>query len=278
MEQTELTGQPNPLQEPLVADISPPGANDESALPVLENEELDFAQMEQLYAETLKNFEEGEVLEGTVVQITKGEVLVDVGYKSEGTIPLAEFGDPKAQTPPIEVGDKVEVYLEKKEDNDGLVVLSKEKAKKIKVWQEISRAYEQGKVLNGRVMRKIKGGLTVDVGVPAFLPGSQVDLRPVRDLDKMLGQTIRVKVIKLNAKRGNIVLSRRQLLEEERKAKKQEILKELEEGKVMKGIIKNITEYGAFVDLGGMDGLLHVTDMSWGLRIILLTSALLTNI
>ncbi|MBI5788627.1 MAG: 30S ribosomal protein S1 [Candidatus Schekmanbacteria bacterium] len=259
MEQLATTEQSNPI----VPEISPLGENvglDANS----QEEELDFSEMEKLYSETLKSFEEGEVVIGTVVQIGNGEVLVDVGYKSEGAIPLSEFPFSKDGKPAVEVGDKIEVYLEKKEDNDGLVVLSKEKANKIKVWEAINRAHEEGIEITGRVMRKIKGGLTVDVGVPAFLPGSQVDLRPVRDLDKLLGQHIRVKVIKLNAKRGNIVLSRRQLLEEERTAKKQEILKELSEGKVMKGVIKNITEYGAFVDLGGMDGLLHVTDMSWG--------------
>ncbi len=257
MEQTELTGQPNPL----LNDVS---LSDTSAETAINDEELDFDQMNQLYAETLKKFEEGEVVEGTVVRVSESDVLVDVGYKSEGTIPLSEFGNVKSDKPLVNVGDKVEVYLEKKEDNDGLVVLSKEKANKIKVWKEIGKAYDNGEVITGRVVRKIKGGLTVDVGVPAFLPGSQVDLRPVRDLDKLLGTNIRVKVIKLNAKRGNIVLSRRQLLEEERTAKKKEILQELQEGKIMRGVIKNITEYGAFVDLGGMDGLLHVTDMSWG--------------
>lgn len=260
-----MTGQPGFGLDPVAAEASSSeSADNDSTTDAAFEEEFDFDQMEELYAETLKNFEEGEVLEGVVVQINENEVLVDVGYKSEGSIPLSEFGSIKDANIPVNIGDKVEVYLEKKEDSDGLIVLSKEKANKIKVWKEIGRAYEQGEVIEGRVIRKIKGGLTVDVGVPAFLPGSQVDLRPVRDLDKLIGTIIRVKVIKLNAKRGNIVLSRRQLLEEERDSKKQEILKELQEGKIMRGIIKNITEYGAFVDLGGMDGLLHVTDMSWG--------------
>jgi small subunit ribosomal protein S1 len=224
--------------------------------------ELDPEQMSQLYEETLKDFEEGEVVKGTIIQIQNGEVLVDVGYKSEGTIALSEFGSTRDVQ--VKVGDEVEVYLEKKEDNDGLVVLSKEKANKIKIWEEISRAYEDGRAIEGRIIKKIKGGLTVDVGIPAFLPGSQVDLRPVKKLDSLVGQRVMLKVIKLNPKRGNIVLSRRILLEEEREVKKKETLKVLEEGKVMPGIVKNITEYGAFVDLGGMDGLLHVTDMSWG--------------
>jgi small subunit ribosomal protein S1 len=231
-------------------------ATDESGL------DIDPNQMSQLYDETLKNFEEGEVVKGTIIRIQDSEVLVDVGYKSEGAIALSEFGSPNEVQ--IKVGDEVEVYLEKKEDNDGLIVLSKEKANKIKIWEEISKAYEEERIIEGRVVKRIKGGFTVDVGIPAFLPGSQVDLRPVRDMDSLIGQVIKLKIIKLNAKRGNIVLSRRILLEEEREAKKKETLKLLKEGQIMPGIVKNITEYGAFVDLGGMDGLLHVTDMSWG--------------
>ncbi len=224
--------------------------------------DLDMEQMSQLYNETLKNFEEGEVIKGTVIRVQDGEVLIDVGYKSEGTVPLSEFGS--RHEVQVKEGDEVEVYLEKKEDNDGLIVLSKEKAVKIKIWDEISQAFEANRPIDGRISKKIKGGLTVDVGIPAFLPGSQVDLRPVKNLDSLIGQIVQVKVIKLNAKRGNIVLSRRILLEEERESKKEETLKLLKEGQVMAGIVKNITEYGAFVDLGGMDGLLHVTDMSWG--------------
>lgn len=239
-----------------VDEIIPDGFDAESGL------DLDVEQMRQLYEETLKNFEEGEVIKGTIIRIQDGEVLVDVGYKSEGTIALSEFGS-KANIR-VQVGDEIEVFLERKEDNDGLIVLSKEKANKIKIWEEINRAHEEDRAIDGRVTKKIKGGLTVDVGIPAFLPGSQVDLRPVKNLDSLVGQIIQVKVIKLNAKRGNIVLSRRILLEKEREAKKEETLKSLKEGQIMPGIVKNITEYGAFVDLGGMDGLLHVTDMSWG--------------
>jgi small subunit ribosomal protein S1 len=227
-------------------------------------EDIDQVSMNKLYEETLKNFEEGEVIKGTVVSVVDGDVLVDVGYKSEGLISLSEFKDADGNQTPVNIGDQVDVYLEKMEDADGLVVLSREKANKIKVWEQINEAYEKNEVVEGVVTKKIKGGLTVDVGIPAFLPGSQVDLRPVRDLDSLIGKTLPLKVIKLNIKRGNIVLSRRAILEEERKAKREEIIKTIEEGKIVKGIVKNITEYGAFVDLGGLDGLLHVTDMSWG--------------
>jgi len=188
-------------------------------------------------------------------------VLVDVGYKSEGAIPIEEFhrhgGLPK-------VGDEIEVYLEAKEDSEGLIVLSKDKADKIKVWDAITQAYEKGSPVEGRVVEVVKGGLSVDVGVKAFLPGSQVDLRPVKNLTAMIGQAIRAKVIKLNRRRGNVVLSRRTVLEEEREEKKKHTLEVLAEGMVLTGTVKNITDYGAFIDLGGIDGLLHVTDMSWG--------------
>ncbi len=227
-----------------------------------DNIQYDAQELNRLYDETLKPFEEGEVVLGTIIQINHDEVLVDVGYKSEGSIPLSEFSE--TEKAKLKVGDQVEVYLEKKEDNNGLMVLSKEKANKIKVWEQISTAFEEKKVVEGRVLKKIKGGLTVDVGIPAFLPGSQVDLRPVKNLDVLLGKNLQLRIIKLNARRGNIVVSRRVLLEEDRAAKKQETLKVLKEGQVIEGTVKNITEYGAFIDLGGMDGLLHVTDMSWG--------------
>jgi small subunit ribosomal protein S1 len=154
--------------------------------------------------------------------------------------------------------------LEQKEDNDGLIVLSREKAEKTKVWDDIRLAYEQGEAISGMILGRTKGGLTVDIGVRAFLPGSQVDLRPVRDLDRLIGKSFPMKVIKLNQRRGNIVLSRRELLEEERRGLKDKTLQSLEEGKIIRGKVKNITEYGAFIDLGGLDGLLHITDMSWG--------------
>ncbi len=218
-------------------------------------------RMEDWFREALADFEEGEILRGRIVQVRDGEVLVDVGYKSEGVIPIEEFHR-TGVTP--RVGDEIEVYLEAKEDAEGLVVLSKEKADKLKVWDAISRAYEKGSPVEGRVVEVVKGGLSVDVGVKAFLPGSQVDLRPVKNLNSLLGQTIHAKVIKLNRRRGNVVLSRRAMLEEEREDRRKQTLAVLHEGMLYTGTVKNLTDYGAFIDLGGVDGLLHVTDMSWG--------------
>ncbi|MEK7386552.1 MAG: 30S ribosomal protein S1, partial [candidate division NC10 bacterium] len=219
-------------------------------------------RMEDWFREgTTSEFEEGEVVRGRVVHIGTSEVLVDVGYKSEGAIPIEEFHRHGALP---KVGDEIEVYLEAKEDSEGLIVLSKDKADKIKVWDAITQAHDKAVPVEGRVVEVVKGGLAVDVGVKAFLPGSQVDLRPVKNLAAMVGQTIRAKVIKLNRRRGNVVLSRRAMLEEEREEKKKHTLEVLSEGMVLTGTVKNITDYGAFIDLGGIDGLLHVTDMSWG--------------
>jgi small subunit ribosomal protein S1 len=220
-------------------------------------------RMEDWFKEggTTSEFEEGEVVRGRVVHVGTSEVLVDVGYKSEGAIPIEEFHRHGALP---KVGEEIEVYLEAKEDSEGLIVLSKDKADKIKVWDAITQAYEKGQPVEGRVVEVVKGGLAVDVGVKAFLPGSQVDLRPVKNLASMVGQQIRAKVIKLNRRRGNVVLSRRSVLEEEREEKKKHTLEVLNEGMVLTGTVKNITDYGAFIDLGGIDGLLHVTDMSWG--------------
>ncbi|HEV8310990.1 MAG TPA: 30S ribosomal protein S1 [Methylomirabilota bacterium] len=218
-------------------------------------------ELEDLYRQSLQDLEEGEVVRGRIVAVNDTEVLVDVGYKSEGTIPLDEFQ--RTGIVPV-VGEDIEVYLEMKEDSEGLIVLSKEKADKIKVWDVITRAYEKGSPIEGKVVEVVKGGLAVDVGVKAFLPGSQVDLRPVKNLASMLGQQIRARVIKLNRRRGNVVLSRRVVLEEEREEKRKHTLSVLQEGMVLTGVVKNITEYGAFIDLGGIDGLLHITDMSWG--------------
>lgn len=219
--------------------------------------------MQEIYDQTFKDILEGEIVKGKVLDIGTDSIMIDIGYKSEGTIPVREFLNAQGQLP-IQVGDVVEVYLESKEDSEGIIVLSREKAEKIKVWDEISKVYEKGGMVHGTIVGKTKGGLIVDIGVRAFLPGSQVDLRPVRDLDRVIGKTFPMKIIKLNQRRGNIVLSRRELLEDERKGLKEKTLATLEEGKVLKGKIKNLTEYGAFIDLGGLDGLLHITDMSWG--------------
>jgi small subunit ribosomal protein S1 len=212
---------------------------------------------------------EGEIVKGTIVAVQRDNVIIDIGGKSEGIIALSEFMDPSlppGSPPPVKPGDEVDVYIESRENDDGLVMLSKEKADKMKVWDEISAACERDELIEGTISQRVKGGLSVTIrgGVKAFLPGSQVDLRPIRNLDKLIGQTYQFKVIKFNKKRGNIVLSRRVLLERERDEQKTKTLETLEEGKTVKGVIKNITEYGAFVDLGGIDGLLHITDMSWG--------------
>ena len=227
-------------------------------------EEVSTEDMEKLYSETMRDFREGRVLKGRIIRINPDSVLVDIGYKSEGSIPLAEFKSESGEIPPLKVGEEIEVYLDKTEDKEGIIVLSKEKAEKIKVWDEITKAYESDQIIKGKVTSRIKGGLTVDIGIKAFLPGSQIDLRPVKNLDKLIGKTLALKIIKINKKRGNIVLSRRKLLEEEREEKKADILVNLKEGQTVKGIVKNITEYGAFIDLGGIDGLLHITDMTWG--------------
>jgi len=223
----------------------------------------EYSRLLELYDSSFRNISEGEVIKGTVLKVTPSEVIVDVGYKSEGVIGIGEFLDERGQVT-VRAGDTVDVLLERTEDRDGHIVLSREKAEKMKIWDEVERAYAERKVVIGRVIERIKGGLAVDIGVRAFLPGSQIDVRPVRNLDSLRGQELRMRVIKVNKKRGNIVLSRKVLLEEENAEKKKHTLETLAEGKVLKGIVKNITDYGAFIDLGGIDGLLHVTDMSWG--------------
>jgi small subunit ribosomal protein S1 len=222
-----------------------------------------YEQLLKMYEGSFRNIAEGEVIKGTVLKVSSSDVVVDVGYKSEGVIQLQEFIDEQGECI-VQPGDTVDVLLEHTEDQHGHIVLSREKAEKMKIWDEVEKAYDDKKVVIGRVIERIKGGLAVDIGVRAFLPGSQVDVRPVRNLDALRGQELRMLVIKVNKKRGNIVLSRKVLLEEENAEKKKHTLATLEEGKVLRGVVKNITDYGAFIDLGGIDGLLHVTDMSWG--------------
>ena len=242
---------------------APEGREEESRESAGPMDDAEYERLLDMYDVSFKNFAEGEVVKGIVLQVSESEVIVDVGYKSEGIIPVDEFRDETGKLS-IKVGDSVDVLLEKTEDKEGYVVLSKEKAEKMKVWDDVERAYQERRVVVGRVIERVKGGLAVDIGVRAFLPGSQVDLRPVRNLDSLKGQELRMRVIKVNKKRGNIVLSRKAVLEEENAEKKRDTLETLEEGKVLMGTVKNITEYGAFVDLGGIDGLLHITDMSWG--------------
>jgi len=225
----------------------------------------DFDDFESLLAEyeAKSTAKEGEIVEGVIIDISKDYVTVDIGYKSEGQIPIEEFTTHDGKLT-VEAGQKVDVYLEAQENEHGQVELSKEKADKLKIWEEINDAVERDELVEGVITGRVKGGLTVDIGVKAFLPGSQVDLRPVRNLEKYISESFKFKVIKFNKRRGNIVLSRRALLEKEREELKKKTLENLEVGQTMPGIVKNITEYGCFVDLGGIDGLLHITDMSWG--------------
>ena len=228
-----------------------------------EEEMLDEATLMQLIDESLKELVEGEVVKGRVLEVSKDEVVVDIGYKSEGIIRAAEFADEDGNIT-VAAGDEVEVLLERCEDKEGNVVVSREKAEKMKVWGKIEDAYRSDEIINGIVVDRVKGGLAVNTGVRAFLPGSQVDIRPVRNLEAMVNEEIRVKVIKLNKRRANVVVSRKIVLEAERAEEKKDTLTKLIPGNVLKGVVKNITDYGAFVDLGGIDGLLHITDMSWG--------------
>ena len=217
-----------------------------------------------LYEESLKTIEEGQILRGIVVDITPDHVTVDVGLKSEGQIPMQEFLK-KDKKVDVKIGDRIDVLLEKKDNEEGLLILSKEKADKVRVWRDISRSCREGEVLEGEIVSKVKGGLSVDIGgIFAFLPGSQIDLKPVRNLDVLIGKRLRFKVIKFNRKRNNIVLSRRILLDEERKVLREEILRNINEGESVEGTVKHLTDYGAFIDLGGLDGLLHITDIAWG--------------
>ena len=215
------------------------------------------------YENSFKNLQEGQIIRGRVLTVTPSEVIVDIGYKSEGIIPVAEFTDFSGNVL-VKAGDSVDVLLERTEDQNGYVVLSKDKAEKMKVWDEVEKAFRAGTTVRGRVIERIKGGLAVDIGVKAFLPGSLVDVKPVKNLEALRGKDLDFKVISVDKKRGNIVLSRKAVVEIEQEARKKETLQLLEEGRVLRGTVKNLTDYGAFVDLGGLDGLLHVTDMSWG--------------
>ncbi len=234
--------------------------------PDTDEESDDFSDSDnfmEMYEESLKSIQEGEVIEGEIVQVGKEYVLVDIGYKSEGQISIAEFYDSEGNLE-AKVGDKVEVLLEREADDEGAIILSKEKAAKIKIWDDIKEIYESDGVIKGTILSRVKGGLSVDIGLLAFLPGSQVDLRPVRDMDSLVGKEHEFKIVKYNKRRGNIVLSRRALLEADRSAMREKTLDTLEKGSVLTGVVKNITDYGLFIDLGGIDGLVHITDMSWG--------------
>jgi len=229
--------------------------------PLSPEDQVYYDEMEAYFSDSLGQFKEGQIINGKIIGMSKDNIVVDVGFKSEGVISMREFPDYGKS---LAIGDEVEVYLERVEDNDGNVVLSKDKAIKIKIWDNLVETYEADEIIEGVVVAKAKGGLTVDIGLRAFLPGSQIDLRPIRNLEKLIGETFKMKIIKMNKKRGNIVLSRRILLEEQRKQLREGTLEQMQEGNLIEGIVKNITEYGVFIDLGGMDGLLHITDMSWG--------------
>ncbi|MBD3372432.1 MAG: 30S ribosomal protein S1 [Candidatus Coatesbacteria bacterium] len=261
--EAEATEEP-PAEPEDAADEAVEEAPEEAPTKKLTIDDIDeeHATMDELmavYEDTLAELQEGEIVQGVVVAVNPDEILVDVGYKSEGPIARKEFGNTE-----INVGDEVEVFLEKKEDQDGIIVLSKEKADFARTWAKIKEAYENDLVIEGRVVSRIKGGLEVDIGARGFLPASQVALRPVRNLEACVGDLFEMKVIKINRRRRNIVLSRKAVLQERRSKMKEELVKELEEGQIREGEVKNITDFGAFIDLGGIDGLLHITDMTWG--------------
>ncbi|MBI2026286.1 MAG: 30S ribosomal protein S1 [Deltaproteobacteria bacterium] len=221
------------------------------------------AEFAKLLEETLTDntLQEGKIVKGKIIDILQKIVLIDVGFKSEGFIGLDEFG---AQAQDLKKGQEIEVFIDRIDDEMGTIELSKERAQTVKAWEDIDKIFENDEIIEGKVLKKVKGGLTVDVGIAAFLPTSQIDLRPPKNLDPYVGKKFQFKILKLNKKRGNVVLSRRALLENERDSIKQKTLENIEEGQIVTGVVKNITDYGAFVDLGGIDGLLHVTDMSWG--------------
>ena len=216
--------------------------------------------MTEVYNQSVKNFEAESILRGRIVNIVNNDVIVDIGYKSEGVIPLDQFEDPSK----VKEGDEVEVLLESVEDDSGMIALSKRKADRIRGWERVIETYKEGDVVRGRVSRKIKGGLLLEIGVPVFLPASQISIRRTGDIVEFIGQELECKIIKIDEARMNIVVSRRKLLEEQRESQKRDLLNDIELGQVRKGVVKNITDFGAFVDLGGIDGLLHITDMSWG--------------
>lgn len=221
----------------------------------------EYDELMQLYEGTMNNFIEGELVRGKVLAINDKEVVVDIGFKSEGTIPSEEFADLTA----IKVGDDIEVFLDDVEDSEGQLVLSKKKADFMRIWEKINESYTKGEIIQGRCVRRIKGGIVVDLsGVDAFLPGSQIDVKPIRDFDLYIGQNLDLKVVKINNLRKNIVVSHRCLIEAELAEQRGTILKDLERGQVLEGTVKNITDFGVFIDLGGVDGLLHINDLSWG--------------
>ena len=263
-EQTEETREANRDSEEKSVALETKGGDEENPESPDGDSSKKEASIEEMYEESLRQIQEGELIKGEIIKIDEEYVLIDIGYKSEGVIRINEFqnSDGKVTAKP---GDKIDVVLERKENDEGLVILSMEKAKKIKVWDQVRDVYNNDGTIEGKVMFRVKGGLSVDIGgLPAFLPGSQIDLHPIRDLDSLVGQVMELKILKYNKRRNNIIVSRRALLEADRVKDKVKTLSLLKESSIVKGEVKNITDYGLFVDLGGIDGLLHITDMSWG--------------
>lgn len=258
---TSRNSKPRPKNQSWMDEFSTFAGEEETPTQSGSGEE-NFAELFEA-SQKQQEIKEGEVVDGTVVSVGPEYVTVDIGYKCEGLVPLQEFKDAHG-TAHVAVGDVVSVYLERMELENGFMLLSKDKAEIIRAWDEISHACEKDQLVEGTVIAKVKGGLSVDIGVKAFLPGSQIDTKPVKNLDRFLGKKLKFKIIKFNKKRGNIVLSRRAVVAQERELQRAETLANLQEEMIVSGIVKNITEYGAFIDLGGMDGLLHITDMSWG--------------
>ena len=263
-EQTEETREANRDSEEKSVALETKGGDEENPESPDDDSSKKEASIEEMYEESLRQIQEGELIKGEIIKIDEEYVLIDIGYKSEGVIRINEFqnSDGKVTAKP---GDKIDVVLERKENDEGLVILSMEKAKKIKVWDQVRDVYNNDGTIEGKVMFRVKGGLSVEIGgLPAFLPGSQIDLHPIRDLDSLVGQVMELKILKYNKRRNNIIVSRRALLEADRVKEKVKTLSLLKESSIVKGEVKNITDYGLFVDLGGIDGLLHITDMSWG--------------
>ena len=266
-EEAEVTDSTAPEKPPVIP-VDPPIVSDEIRTVTLEelekmSQEIDSGdnEMEKLYNDSLNDISEGDVTEGRVLAVYDNEAIVDIGFKSEGIVPIEDFnsGDlPK-------VGETIEVYLERLEDESGQLVLSKKKADFMRIWERVVEGFNNDEIFEGRILRRVKGGMVVDLlGLDAFLPGSQIDVKPIQDFDKYVGNTYELKIVKLNESRKNIVVSRRELIEEDLKEKRHEVLAGIEPGHVMQGRVKNITDFGVFIDLGGVDGLLHITDLSWG--------------
>ncbi|MFO8164794.1 MAG: 30S ribosomal protein S1 [Thermodesulfobacteriota bacterium] len=257
-EKKDIKEQENQLEreEPIETSLDHPDNN---------SNEDDSAEMnmEEMYEQSLKQIQEGELISGEIIKIDSEYVLVDIAYKSEGIIPIREFQNSDGKIT-AKAGDKIDVVLERKENDEGVVTLSMERAKKIKVWDQIKDIQNNDGTIQGKVTHRVKGGLSIDVGLPAFLPGSQIDLQPIRDLDSLVGKVMDLKILKYNKRRNNIIVSRRAILEAGRVKEKAKTLSLIKEGSILQGKVKNITDYGLFVDLGGIDGLLHITDMSWG--------------